>query len=143
MADLNKVLLIGNLTRDPEVRHTPQGTAIADLRLAANRRYRTQGGEDKEETCFVDVDVWGRQAELCGQYLVKGRRVLIEGRLRYSEWEKDGQKRSKLSVTAERVQFMDGRKSGGEEVGDAPAEREAPRSAGAPERAQPDDDIPF
>ena len=106
MASLNRVLLIGNLTRDPEVRYTPSGTAVADLRLAVSRQYNTAGGEQKEEVCYVSVTVWGRQAETCGEYLRKGRPVFVEGRLKLDEWEKDGQKQSRLGVVAERVQFI-------------------------------------
>lgn len=124
MASLNKVFLIGNLTRDPEVRYLPSGAAVADLRLASNRRYKTQQGDDKEETVYVNVSAWGRQAETCGQYLSKGSPVLVEGRLRYEEWEKDGQRNSRISITAERVQFMGSPKSS-TEYGDSPAPRPA------------------
>jgi single-strand DNA-binding protein len=145
MSSLNKVFLIGNLTRDPEVRYLPSGAAVADLRLAVNRKYKTQQGEDKEETCFVNVSAWGRQAETCGQYLTKGSPVLVEGRLRYEEWEKDGQKNSRISVTAERVQFMGSARSGG--GGGAPApesqERREPPPAPAHDDAGDDDDLPF
>lgn len=112
MANFNKVMLMGNLTRDPEVRYTPSGMAVADLRLAVNRRYRSPDGQEHEETCFVNVTVWAKQAETCGQYLKRGRPVFIEGRLKYDEWEKDGQKFNRLSVVAERVQFL-GDGSGG------------------------------
>ena len=116
MANFNKVILMGNLTRDPEVRYTPSGTAVADLRLAVNRRYRTADGQDHEETCFVNVTVWGKQGEACGQYLNRGRPVFIEGRLKFDEWEKDGQKFNRLSVVAERVQFLgDGGGRGGQQ----------------------------
>lgn len=107
MANLNKVFLIGNLTRAPELRYTPSGTAVADLRLAVNRNYQTQGGERREETCFLTVVVWGKQAETCGEYLDKGSPILVEGRLQTRDWEtKDGQKRNVVEVVAERVQFM-------------------------------------
>lgn len=106
MANFNKVLLMGNLTRDPEVRYTPSGMAVADLGLAVNRRYRTNDGQEHEETCFVNVTVWGKQGESCGQYLKRGRPVFVEGRLKFDEWEKDGQKFNRLSVVAERVQFL-------------------------------------
>lgn len=121
MASLNKVMLIGRLTRDPERRSTPSGMAVADLGLAVNRRYRTNNGEDREETCFIDVTVWGKQAENCGEYLRKGSPIFVEGHLKMDTWEKDGQKRSKISVVAERVQFLE---SGGRrdrvDYGDAP-----------------------
>src|SRR2546422_2316097 len=107
MASLNKVFLIGNLTKPPELRYTPSGTAVADLRLAVNRNYTTQGGEKREETCFLTVVVWGKQAESCGEYLDKGSPILVEGRLQTREWEaKDGGKRTVIEVVAERVQFM-------------------------------------
>jgi single-strand DNA-binding protein len=107
MASLNKVFLIGNLTKPPELRYTPSGTAVADIRLAVNRNYTTQGGEKREETCFLTVVVWGKQAESCGEYLDKGSPILVEGRLQTREWEaKDGGKRTVIEVVAERVQFM-------------------------------------
>lgn len=112
MADLNRVFLAGNLTRDPEVRYTPEGRAVADLGLAVNRRYRTPDGENREEVCYVSVVVWGRQAETSGEYLSKGSPVLIEGRLHYDQWEKDGQKFSRLRVVANRVQFLSSPRSG-------------------------------
>jgi len=146
MASLNKVLLIGNLTRDPEVRYLPSGAAVADLRLAVNRKYKTQQGEDKEETCFVGVSAWGRQAETCGQYLSKGSPILVEGRLRYEEWEKDGQKNNRLTVTAERVQFM-GSPRRDAVSGDAPESNERrsapPSDSGPGPEAGDDDDLPF
>jgi single-strand DNA-binding protein len=110
MASLNRVFLIGNLTRDPEIRHTPKGTAVGDLSMAINMVYRTQEGTDKEEVCYVDVVVWGRQAETCKDYLTKGSPVFIEGRLQLDQWEtQQGEKRSRLRVRAERVQFLGGR----------------------------------
>jgi single-strand DNA-binding protein len=113
MADLNKVFLAGNLTRDPEVRHTPSGSAVCDLRMAINRRYRDQHDKDREEVVYVSVTVWGKTAENCGQYLTKGSPVLVEGRLKLDEWEKDGQKQSRLGVVGERVQFLSSRGAGG------------------------------
>src|SRR5436190_22170551 len=107
MASLNKVFLIGNLTRPPELRYTPNGAAVADLRLAVNRNYTTQGGEKREEVSFLTVVVWGKQAEACGEYLDKGSPILVEGRLQTRDWEtKEGQKRTVVEVVAERVQFM-------------------------------------
>jgi single-strand DNA-binding protein len=107
MASLNKVFLIGNLVRAPELRYTPSGTAVADQRLAVNRNYTTQGGEKREETCFLTVVVWGKQAETCGEYLDKGSPILVEGRLQTRDWEtKEGQKRNVVVVVAERVQFI-------------------------------------
>ena len=107
MASLNKVFLIGNLTKDPELRYTPQGTAVANLRLAINRRFKDRNGEQKEEVCFVTAVVWDKQAETCNQYLRKGRPVFVEGRLQSRSWEDaSGQKRNVLEVRAERVQFL-------------------------------------
>lgn len=107
MANLNKVFLIGNLTRDPELRYTPNGTAVANLGLAVNRRFKDSSGELKEEVCFLTVTVWDKQAEACCQYLKKGRPVFVEGVLQSRFWEtSDGQKRSAIDVRAERVQFL-------------------------------------
>src|SRR5262244_1981111 len=107
MASLNKVFLMGNLTRTPELRYTPSGTAVADLRLAVNRNYTTQSGEKRDEVCFLTVVVWGKQAETCSEYLDKGSPVMVEGRLQTRDWEtKDGQKRNVVEVVADRVQFM-------------------------------------
>jgi single-strand DNA-binding protein len=106
MASLNRVFLMGNLTRDPEVRYAPSGKAVAEMRMAMNRKYRTSSGEEKDETCYVNVVVWGRQAETCAQYLAKGSPCFVEGRLQYDEWEKDGQKNNRLRVVADRVQFV-------------------------------------
>ncbi|MCF6174796.1 MAG: single-stranded DNA-binding protein [Victivallaceae bacterium] len=107
MASLNKVLIMGNLTRDPEVRHTPGGSAVCELGLALNRKYMSNN-QEQEEVCFVDVTVWGKQAESCGRYLEKGAPVFIEGRLKLDQWQdkNSGTGRSKLGVVAERVQFM-------------------------------------
>jgi len=106
MANLNRVLLIGNLTKDPELRYTPSGTAVANLRLAVNSTWKDQAGQRKEETCFVTIVVWGRQAESCNQYLKKGRAIFVEGRLIYRSWEAEGKTRSTMEVRADRVQFL-------------------------------------
>jgi len=107
MANLNKVFLIGNLTRDPELRYTPGGTAVANLGIAVNRKFKDSSGELKEEVCFLTVTVWDKQAEACCQYLTKGRPVFVEGVLQSRFWETpDGQKRSAIDVRAERVQFL-------------------------------------
>ena len=109
MANFNKVLLIGNLTKDPELRYTPQGTAVANLRLAINRRFRNRNQEMKEDTCFVTVVVWDKQAESSNQYLHKGSPIFVEGNLQSRSWEdSSGQKRSVIEVRAERVQFLGG-----------------------------------
>lgn len=133
MASLNKVMLIGNLTRDPEVRYTPKGSAVADLSIAVNRSYQTENGERMEEVTYVDVVAWARLAELVGQYLHKGRAVFIEGRLQMDTWEdkQTGQKRSKLRVVAENLQFLD-RKPGGPTGGD----EGGPSGGGAPPQQQ-------
>ncbi len=114
MANLNKVLLIGNLTRDPEVRYTPKGTAVCELGLAVNRYYVSETNEKREEVTYIDVETWGRTAENAGQYLAKGRPVFIEGRLRMESWDdkQTGQKRTKLKVVAEALQFLGGSRDG-------------------------------
>ncbi len=146
MASFNRVLLIGNLTKDPELRYTPSGTAVANLRLAVNSVFKTQAGERKEETCFVTVVVWGRQAETSNQYLKKGRPVFVEGRLITRSWETDGKTRSTMEVRADRVQFL-GSPSGGRTEGpsagsrDDEADAEAPSEA--PSEAAADADVPF
>ena len=153
MASFNKVILVGNLTRDPELRYTPKGTAIAKIGLAVNRVWTNEAGEKKEEVTFVDVDVFGRTAENVGQYMRKGRPILVEGRLRLDQWDdkQTGQKKSKLGVVAETVQFL-GSPAG--EGGGAPAPARqrpaaaAPASAPAGEPLEGDgppesDDVPF
>ena len=157
MASFNKVILVGNLTRDPELRYTPKGTAIAKIGVAVNRVWTNEAGEKKEEVTFVDVDVFGRTAENVGQYMRKGRPILIEGRLRLDQWDdkQTGQKKSKLGVVAETVQFL-GSAPGGGEGGGAPAaaaqaprtQRPAPAAAPAGEPLGGDgppesDDVPF
>jgi len=132
MASFNKVILVGNLTRDPEVKYTTGGTAVAEIGLAVNRTWFDQkSNERKEETTFVDITLWGRQAEVAGEYLAKGRSVLIEGRLQLDSWnDKDtGAKRSKLRVVGEQMQMLGGRGDGGE--GGGGGQRGGGRSAGA------------
>ena len=132
MPSLNRVILMGNLTRDPELRYIPSGTAVASFGLAMSRAYTTQDGDRKEEVCFVDIEAWGKTAENCANYLSKGRLVLVEGSLQYNAWEtEDGQKRSKLRVRAFNVQFLGGRRAedmaGTGEVGELePAEDDIP-----------------
>jgi single-strand DNA-binding protein len=114
MTSFNKVILLGNLTRDPEVRYTPNGSAVASFAIAVNRKYK-QGDDTKEEVSYIDIVVWGKQAESCGQYINKGDSVLIEGRLQQRRWEtEDGQKRNKVEVVAERVNFMPKRSKPGQ-----------------------------
>jgi len=150
MASFNKVILAGNLTHDPELRYTPKGTAVAQVRLAVNRVYNTESGEKKEEVTYVDIDAFGRQAEVISQYLKKGRPILVEGRLRYQTWEdkQTAQKRSKLSVVLEGFQFLDSQRGEG---GGAPAPRPRPapaaataaEPAGEAEAPPAEDDVPF
>lgn len=131
MPSLNKVLLIGNLTRDPEIRYTSGGAAICGFGLAVNRKYVTAKGEDRDETCFVDIDVWGKQAESCNSYLKKGAPAFVEGRLRLDQWDdrETGKKRSRLLVTAERVQFLSSGPSRDAQVDDMTGQyRSAPPS---------------
>jgi len=122
MASFNKVLLIGNLTKDPELRYTPQGTAVVNLRMAVNRKFRDRNSQEfKEETCFITAVVWDKQAESCNQYLHKGSSLLVEGRLQSRSWEDaSGQKRNVIEVRAERVQFL-GQPSGARGAGEAQA----------------------
>ncbi len=121
MAGFNKVILLGNLTRNPELRYTPNGTPVATLGLAVSRRYK-QGDDLKEEVCFVDIVVFGKQAEHCGQYLSKGNGVIVDGRLQQRRWEtEDGQKRSKHEVVAQTVTFMPKRGGGEASAQDEPA----------------------
>jgi single-strand DNA-binding protein len=155
MANLNRVLLIGNLTRDPDLRYTPKGTAVTEIGLAVNRIYSGEDGERKEETTFVDVTLWARLAEIAGQYLKKGRPVFIEGRLQLDTWDdkQTGQKRSKLRVVAENIQLL-GTRQEGEPPASAPTHSAPRRSSGTsapPARSEPrdpdldaePDDIPF
>ena len=152
MANFNKVMLMGNLTRDPEVRYTPKGTAVAEIGLAVNRIYSGENNEKREETTFVDVTLWGRTAEVAGEYLKKGRPVFIEGRLQLDSWEdkQSGQKRSKLRVVAEGMQLIGSRGGSGSGEGDEAASssrssgsRTTPPPKNAPPAAPDDDEIPF
>lgn len=107
MANLNKVFLIGNLTRDPELKYTPSGTAIVSFGIATNRTWKSESGEKKEDVCFVDVNMFGKRAEVVNEYFTKGKPIFIEGRLQFQQWEtKDGQKRNTLRVVAENFQFL-------------------------------------
>ncbi len=133
MASLNYVILVGNLTRDPQVRNTPGGATVADLGMAINEKYKNKNGEMQEIVTYVDVVAWGRQAEVCQQYLHKGSPVLIEGRLQLDQWEsKEGEKRSKLRVRADRIQFL----SGPRREGNGAAGGERPPSAPPPPPAE-------
>lgn len=165
MSDLNKVLLIGNLTRDPEIRYTPKGTAVGDLAIAINSTYKTQDGQTKDEVCYVNIVAWGRQAETCKEFLKKGAPILIDGRLQLDQWEtKEGEKKSRLRVRAERIQFLGGKRPDehNQDRGDdnhdqrqsdrrRPGERDFPtsqrpppgdRPEGRDPKYTPDDDLP-
>ena len=149
MASFNKVILLGNLTRDPEVRYTPKGSAVCDLGIAVNRSYTLDSGEKREEVTFVDVVLWSRLAEIAGEYLKKGRPVFIEGRLQLDTWDdkQSGQKRSKLRVIGETMQLIGGRPpgaGGGGESSDEGRSRKTAPPPKAPTANEPDDDeIPF
>jgi single-strand DNA-binding protein len=156
MAYLNKVFLIGNLTRDPELRVTPKGTAICQFGIAVNRQFKDESGATRDETTFVDIEAWGKQGELVSKYLSKGSLAMVEGRLKLDQWEdkQTGQKRNKMKVVLDNVQFLSSRSSGGGsggggqaaaapegEPGQAPA-RPARPAAPAGQEA-PDEDVPF
>ena len=153
MANVNKVILIGNVTRDPEVKFTPKGSAVTDVGLAINRNYTLDNGEKREETIFVDVELWGRLAEIAGEYAKKGRPIYIEGRLRMDTWEDktSGQKRSRMKVVGENLQLLGGRPPGGGGGGEEEGHHESRPQRTArpappqqpPRSSEPDDDIPF
>lgn len=148
MASLNKVFLMGNLTRDPELRFIESGTPVAEFGMAINRNWKDQGGANKEEVCFVDVTIWGRRAEVVNEYFQKGKPIFIEGRLKYDTWEArdGGGKRSKLRVVADNFQFIGGRRDG--QGPPSPRPEPAGAAADAPQGAAEsmglgDDEIPF
>ena len=153
MASFNKVILLGNLTRDPEVRYTPKGSAVCDLGLAVNRSYTLDNGEKREEVTYVDVVLWARLAEIAGEYLKKGRPVFIEGRLQLDTWDdkQSGQKRSKMRVIGETMQLLGSRPSGGGGGSSESGEEDRPAKSGKPAAppkssgpTEPDEDeIPF
>ena len=162
MPNLNKVQLMGNITRDPEVRYTPKGTAVTDIGLAINRNYSTDDGDRREETTFVDITFWGRQAEVIGEYMKKGRPLYVEGRLQLDQWEdkNTGQQRSRLKVIGDNFQFLGGRDEGGQRGGGqgqqssqqgAPQQQSLQSQQQAPTQqnydpippSDDDDDIPF
>ncbi len=154
MASFNRVILVGNLTRDPELRYIPSGTAVTDVGLAVNDRRKNAQGEWVEDTTFVDVTLWGRTAEVASEYLNKGSPVLIEGRLKLDTWEKDGKKNSKLRVIGERMQMLGGKGpgGGGSGSGNRGAKQGQPREMEAAEAAagsfdnggaEPPPDLPF
>jgi single-strand DNA-binding protein len=147
MAQFNKVLVMGNLTKDPEIRFVPSGQAVANLRMATNRKYKAGDGQWKEEVTYLAVEVWGKSAEACGEYLKKGSPLFVEGRLKFKEWsdQASGQRRSQLQVVAERVQFLSGGRgqggAGGSEGGSAEGSFDGPPISDGPPIT--DDDIPF
>ena len=160
MASFNRVIVMGNLTRDVELRYVQSGTAVADIGLAVNDRRKNQTGEWIEETTFVDVTLWGRTAEVAGEYLSKGSPVLIEGRLKYETWETDGQKRSKLKVVGEKMQMVGGRGGSGQQGGGSTQGNQSSGNQSSGNQSQfsepagvsggqpgpgatPDEDIPF
>jgi single-strand DNA-binding protein len=159
MANLNKVMLIGNLTRDPDLKYTPGNQAVCEIGLAVNRKYRTKEGEDREETTFVDCEAWGKQAEVLKQYMTKGKPLFIEGRLKLDTWEdKDGGKRSKMRVVIENFQFLGAAGGGGggggggeryvEEGGSSSrggsrGGRSSSGGGGAPHQTVAEEEIPF
>lgn len=154
MANYNRVILMGNLTRDPQLRYLPSNTPVCEFGMAINRRYRSQDGNQREETCFVDITAFGRQAENINQYMAKGRPILVEGRLRYESWtSQDGQRRSKLVVVAENSQFIGGRSGdsggsssnqGGHSRNQSPAAEQSSGHTYDPDSGPPsDDNIPF
>jgi single-strand DNA-binding protein len=145
MLEMNKVFLIGNLTRDPDIRYIPSGTAVSEFDIGVNRRFKNKGGETKDETLFITIQAWAKTAEFCSQYLKKGRRVFIEGRLHQDTWEaQDGTKRQRIRVVADRVQFADPKPAAAPAAAEAAEPvSEAPGEA-APEKPEGvDDDLPF
>ncbi|TFE68505.1 single-stranded DNA-binding protein [Methylacidiphilum caldifontis] len=145
MADLNKVFLIGNLTRDPECRYTPKGTPVGDLSLAINSSYRSQDGQVKDEVCFVEVVIWGRQAETCKEYLQKGSLIFVEGRLQMEQWEtKEGEKRSRMRVRADRIQFLGKAKGSSQSTPVESSSTKTDTAFSSPEEPQAgDEEVPF
>lgn len=149
MASFNRVILLGNVTRDPELRHIPTGTAVTDIGMAVNDRRKTPTGEWVDDTTFVDITLWGRTAEIACEYLSKGSPVLIEGRLKLDTWESDGQKRSRLKVIGEKMQLLSGggRSEGGSSGYSRPASGGRPAQQAPPQDSYydvpPDDDVPF
>ncbi|MDR0337158.1 MAG: single-stranded DNA-binding protein [Planctomycetaceae bacterium] len=154
MASFNRVILVGNLTRTPELRHIPSGTAVTDIGLAVNDRRKNLAGEWVDETTFVDITLWGRTAEIAAEYLTKGSPVLVEGRLKLDTWEAEGQKRSKLKVIGEKMSMLNSGGGGGGNRNDDPSySRPASSSSARSQQAAPQDyydtpssegdDVPF
>lgn len=145
MANFNKVILAGNLTRDPQLSYTQSGTAVCKFGMAINRRWRDQGGNQQEETCFVDLTAFGKQGEVINQYMSKGRALMVDGRLNYSQWTTpDGNKRSKLEVVVENFQFIDSKGGdGGGRSSSGASNRGSGEPVDEPRGAPVTDDIPF
>lgn len=145
MANFNKVFLMGNMTRDPELRYTPNGTPLCEFGMAINRSWTSRDGETREETCFVDVTMWGRRGEVISEYFSKGQPIFIEGRLKLDQWETPDGKRSKLSVVAENFEFIGSPRggSGSSQSGQGPQKRKSssPERSGADNAAPEGDDI--
>ncbi len=140
--NLNKVLLAGRLTRDPQLRYTPNGTAVCDIGLAVNRVFTDASGQRREETCYVECVLWKRQAEVCAKHLRKGSPIFIEGRLTYESWEgSDGQRRSRLKVVGESFQFMDSPQDRRAAESGTAAAPVTPPGGGEPEEAFPEADV--
>ena len=131
MANFNKVIMVGNLTRDPELRYTPSGSAVCEFGIATNRSYTTSDGQEREDTCFVDVSVWGRRGEVVSEYFSKGRPILIEGRLNYDTWETPDGRQSKHTIVAYNFEFVGGRQNGGGGGGGGGSSRGGRSSGGA------------
>lgn len=147
MLEMNKVMLIGNLTRDPESSQIASGTPLAKMGLAVNRKFKGKSGDSQEEVAFIDVTAWGKTAEFCSQWLKKGTRIYVEGRLTFSQWEKDGVKRSKIDVTADRIQFALP-KSASEQSNPTPRPspspgQSPPSHSQTPPGVDPSDNLPF
>ena len=142
MPSLNKVFLMGNLTRDPELRYTPNGTAVAEFGMAVNRKWTTPDGEQRDETTFVDVNMWARRGEVISEYFRKGDPIFIEGRLRLDQWEgRDGQKRSRMRVVAENFEFIGAKRGAGRPR--TPEEEAPPSEPKAEDIEVSDDEVPY
>jgi single-strand DNA-binding protein len=137
MANVNKVILIGNLTRDVELKQLPSGNPVAQIGLAINRKWKDKAGEDQEEVTFVDCEAWGKTAEIMAKYLAKGKPVYIEGRLKLDSWEKDGEKRSKMKVVVESFQFLSSGKGDDAAPAEKPADKPAQRGFKQPGKEAP------
>lgn len=148
MGNVNKVFLMGNLTRDPELRYTPNGTPVCEFGLAVNRTYTTRDGEQREDPCFVEITVWGRRGEVVSEYFSKGKPIFVEGRLNFDSWETPDGRRSKLNVVAEDFQFVGspgdtdaGRQSGRGQRSKRSTGQQSGKPSGRPQDAEPEEDV--